>query len=240
MLDLKRYGIADKWPKLAKLQQEVASLERERDKAQGEVMATSNAIAAAKAKDTEAASIAVRAGKAIPSPKHEAQARAALEDAQRTWDAYAKAAEGARVDLATTTAKHRGEIRAAVIDALRENDQALAQHAREAARRYAFREDAQYDLKELTPPTPPDENAAAQRNSFELIGQFTTSNTPARGDVEGMLGYLAGLVSQYPEPEPTEPPPSKPKVSMPASGTAAKLAADVGVGTAGAGANDNA
>jgi len=172
----------------------------------------------------------------MPEPSHEWEAEAALANAQRKLAALTKAVEDTRVDLATTTAERRAEILASIIAALRENDRALAEHAREAARHYAFREDAQYDLKDLSPPPSPDENAPAQRNSFELIGQFTTSNTPARGDVEGMLGYLAGLVSQYPEPEPTEPPANKPKVSMPASGAA------VGVGTAGAGggANGNA
>jgi hypothetical protein len=36
MLDLAKYDIADKWPKLAKLQAEVRDLERAREKAQSE------------------------------------------------------------------------------------------------------------------------------------------------------------------------------------------------------------
>ena len=39
MLDLAKYGIADKWPRLAKLQGEIRDLELARAKAQGEVMA---------------------------------------------------------------------------------------------------------------------------------------------------------------------------------------------------------
>jgi chromosome segregation ATPase len=233
-MNLEKFGIAGRWPKVAQLQQELTSLEQRQGEADAAVVAARNAIPAAEAKDREADAKAIRAGEASKA-QYKAKAQAALEDAERTLAAYGKAIEDARVELAALVAAHRTELRSAVIDALRENDQALAQHAREAARRYAFREDAQYDLKELTPPTPPDENAPAQRNSFELLAHHTTNNTPNRGDVEGMLGYLAGLVSQYPEPEPTEPPPKAAKVSTPASG------ATVGVGGAGAGggANDN-
>ena len=99
MIDLSRYCIADKWPRLAKLQEEVANLEERRADVERGVMAARNAIPEARDKDAEDASQAIRAGKAIPQPKHEADAVAALEGAERTLTALARAVQGAQADL---------------------------------------------------------------------------------------------------------------------------------------------
>ena len=206
MIDLKRYGIADKWSKLAKLQQEVASLEERRVEAEREVMAARNAIPAARDRDAEAASQAIRAGKAMPRPKHEAEALAALEGAERTLTALAKAVQSAQADLNEYLAQHSGEIRAAVVEALRDKAHQLARHAREAAVLFGQIEDSRYDLKALAPPpAPPDENAPAQRLSTSVIAIGTARTTgPARGDIEAALGYLAGLEAQFAQPDSEE------------------------------------
>ena len=203
MIDLTRYGIADKWPKLAKLQREIADLEKRRGEAEGAVVAARNAIPAARDKDAEAASVAIRAGRDMPRPKHEADAVAALEDAERTLTALAKAVQSAQADLNNYLGQHREAIYGALVEAVRNSDAELAHHAREAARLYAFREDAHYDLKALAPPpAPPDENAPAQRLSTTVIGLKTTrSMGPDRGTIEQALGHLAGLGAQYAEPD---------------------------------------
>jgi len=225
-MNLEKFGIADKWPKVAQLQQELTSLEQRQGEADAAVVAARNAIPAAEAKDREADAKAIRAGEASKA-QYKAKAQAALEDAERTLAAYGKAIEDARVELATLVAAHRDELRAAMIDALRDNDQALAHHAREAARRYAFREDAQYDLKSVAPPPPPVDHNAPARDSFELIANLTTGSTePERGTVEQVLAHLASLESQYPEPSPTEPPPKAAKVSTPTSGAAVGVRAE--------------
>ena len=203
MIDLRKYDLESKWPKLTALMREVSDLERRRTEVEGQVMAARNAIPAARDKDAEAASVAIRSGKAMPQPKHEAEALAALEGAERTLTALAKAVQSAQADLNNYLGQHREAIHAALVEAARKSDERLAQHAREAARLYAFREDAQYDLKALAPPpAPPDENAPAQRLSTTVIGIKTMkSAAPNRGDVEQLLGYLATLEAPHTEPD---------------------------------------
>jgi hypothetical protein len=214
MLDLNRYGLADKWPKLRAMQEEIASLEYHKGKAEGEVAAAQGAISAAQERDAEAAAKAIRAGKDVPKATHEAKALGALEDAERTLAAYRKALADVESDLARFVAEHRDALRAAMVEALNENDRELAHHAREAARRYAFREDAKYDLKQFAPPlAPPDENAPAQRLSTTVIGVTTQrASGPNRGDVEAMLAYLASLGLAQPESGPVQPPSGTVKV----------------------------
>jgi hypothetical protein len=202
MRDLDRYGIADKWPKLTAMRQEVADLEARRGEAEAAVVAAREAIGTAQEQDAEAASKAIRAGKSVPDGKHERKVLAALEDAQRNLAAYARAATDAQADLARFTAKHRAEIRADILGALREKARRLNEHATEAAQLYATIADSQYDLKELTPAPPPDEPAGTGQNMVDIINVTRQSFGPNRGDVEGALSYLAGLVNQYQEPAP--------------------------------------
>jgi flagellar hook-length control protein FliK len=200
-LDLRKYGIADEWPRLAKLQAEIRDLELARAKAQSEVVAATNAIPVAQQRDAEADAKAIRAAKSGPRAQHAAKARATLEDAERTLSAYEKAAQDAQADLGTFIAKHRDALRAAIAGALNQNARELAHHARKAAELYGFLEDARYDVKRLAPPPPPpDENAPAQRLSTTVIGVTTQRAAgPNRGDVEQMLAYLASLAA--PEPQ---------------------------------------
>ena len=201
MLDLNKYGIAERWPRLRRLEEEVAELERRRGEAEGEVAAARNAIQAARERDAEAAGKAARAGKALPKPEHEARAQAALEDAERNLEAYQRAVVEAQGDLAAFIARHRAELHADTLSALRDKAQRLGELMREAAPLYATIADSRYDLKTLAPPTPPDENAPAVRNSFELIGVLSThGGGPNRGDVEQTFAHLASLEAQFVEP----------------------------------------
>ena len=200
MRDLERYGIADKWPKLNAMRQEIADLEARRGEAEAAVVAAREAIRAAQEQDAEAAAKAIRAGKSVPDAKHERKALAALEDAQRSLAAYTRAAADAQSDLARFTAKHRAEIRADILGALRDKAQRLNEHATEAAQLYATIADSQYDLKELTPPPPSEEPAGSGQNMVSIVSVTRQSFGPNRGDVEGALSYLAGLVNQCQEP----------------------------------------
>jgi hypothetical protein len=200
-LDLRKYGIADEFPRLAKLQAEIRDLELAREKAQSAVMAATNAIPVAQQRDAEAAAKAIRAGRNVPDAKHERRAASALEDTQRNLAAYTRAAGDAQADMGAFIAKHRASLRAAMVEAVNENAQQLAHHARKAAELYAFAEDSKYDLKQLAPPPPPvDENAPAQRLSTTVIGVTThRAAGPNRGDVEQMLTYLASLAPEEQE-----------------------------------------
>jgi hypothetical protein len=199
MRDLDRYGIAERWPKLNAMRQEIAELEARRGEAEAAVVAAREAIRAAQEQDTEAASKAIRGGKSVPDAKHERKALAALEDAQRNAAAYTRAAADAQTDLARFTAKHRAEIRADILGALRDKAQRLHEHATEAAQLYATIADSHYDLKDLTPPPASDEPAGTGQNMVSIISVTRQSFGPNRGDVEGALSYLASLVNQYQE-----------------------------------------
>jgi hypothetical protein len=133
MLDRKRYGLEDKWPKLAKLQQEVSDLEQRRLNAERAVMAARQAVEEGREEDDQYSAKVLRSGKDMPEPKHEMKAKARLQASERTLRAYGKALEGAQADLAAFTAQHAAEIRAGVVEALEEKARLLAQHAREAA-----------------------------------------------------------------------------------------------------------
>ena len=200
MRDLERYGIADKWPKLNAMRQEIAELEARRGEAEAAVFAAREAIRTAQERDAEAASKAIRAGKSVPDGKHERKALAALEDTQRSLAAYTRAAADAQSDLARFTAKHRAEIRADILGALRDKARRLNEHATEAAQLYATIADSHYDLKYLTPPPASEEPSGTGQNMVSIINVTRQSFGPNRGDVEGALSYLAGLVNQYQEP----------------------------------------
>jgi hypothetical protein len=199
MRDLERYGIADKWPKLNAMRQEIADLEARRGEAEAAVVAARDAIRAAQERDTEAASKAIRAGKSVPDAKHERKALAALEDAQRSLAAYTRAATDAQADLARFTAKHRAEIRADILGALRDKARRLNEHATEAAQLYATIADSHYDLKHLTPPPASEEPSGTGQNMVSIINITRQSFGPNRGEIEGALSYLASLVNQYQE-----------------------------------------
>ena len=168
MRDLNRYGIADRWPKLNAMRQEIADLEARRGEAEAAVFAAREAIRAAQEQDAEAAAKAIRAGKSVPDAKHERKALAALEDAQRNLAAYTRAATDAQADLARFTAKHRARIREDILGALRDKAQHLHEHATEAAQLYATIADSHYDLKDLTPPPASDEPAGTGQNMVSL------------------------------------------------------------------------
>ena len=53
MIDLRKYGLESKWPKLTALMREVSDLERRRTEVEGQVMAARNAIPAARDKDAD-------------------------------------------------------------------------------------------------------------------------------------------------------------------------------------------
>jgi hypothetical protein len=201
-MDLRKYGLEDKFPKLAKLQEEVQDLERCRGEAERDVMTARHAVEAAKEQDAEAAAKALRSGKAMPKASREEKAKAELEAAERTLSAYAKALEGAQSDLGHYMNARRAEIRASILDALHDKAAQLRVHATAAAQLYAAIEDSRYTLRDLAPPAVAEYSGEAQPLTVAIVGavQTTKSAGPARGDVEGILRYLATLEAQFAGP----------------------------------------
>lgn len=206
MIDLERYGLSDEWPALAKLQAEVADLERRRGEAEGRVQAARQALHDARDKDAQLAGAAIRAGRSVPEPKHAQKAQQQLEAAERVVLGYQRALESAQTDLAAFMAEHSEEIQRSVMQALRSDSQRLRELMSEAAPIFGRLMDSKYDLRALTPPTPPAEPSGPGRDTTDFGGVITRANAYAephqRGDVEAVLGYLASLEDRYPEPTP--------------------------------------
>ena len=110
MIDLGRYGIRDRFPRLVELGRVAGDLETARLQAEQEVASARQAVEVAREEDTAAAADALRAGKKLPSDlgKREARAASVLEASERTLAAYSRAAEAARQDVAAAFAEHRG------------------------------------------------------------------------------------------------------------------------------------
>ena len=201
---LAAYGLAAKYPKLAKLQTEVFTLEKRRIAAEADVERARNSIQQAKDRDAEAAAKALRSGKDMPKPQHEEEARAALEGAERTLAALTKATGDAAQELEAFKAKHRGALLADFTAARRENAEAMARLAPELSSRYG-RDFALADVvKKLTLPPEAVESFDAPRNTTTVIGVQTMQTVAGvpRGTIEQVLGHLGGLVREFEEPEP--------------------------------------
>jgi hypothetical protein len=206
MIDLNKYGVADRFPKLVRLERVASDLEAARLKTEREVAAARQAVEAAREEDTNAAADALRAGRKPPSDmgKREARARTALESAERTSAAYSRAVEAARHDVEAAYAECSGEIREAVVEARGEASRRISGHVRAMLPDYALVMDSRYDLRALTPPTPPPEADGPGRNTVDFGGVINTRNVYGepfeRGDVEAMLSYLAALEGRFAEP----------------------------------------
>ena len=201
---LAAYGLAAKYPKLAKLQTEVFTLEKRRIAAEADVERARNSIQQAKDRDAEAAARALRNSKDMPSPKHEAEAKAALEGAERTLAALTKATADAAQELEAAKAKHRAALLADFAAARRENAAEMARLAPELSSRYG-RDFALADIvAKMTPPPEAVEFWGPARNTTTVVGVQTMESVAGvpRGTVEAVLGHLGGLVREFEEPEP--------------------------------------
>jgi hypothetical protein len=198
------YGLAAKSPKLAKLQDEVFGLEKRRIAAEAAVTAARDFIPQARDRDAEAAARALRSGKDMPAPRHEGEARAALEDAERTLAALTKATADAAQELEAAKATHRASLLADFAAARRENAEAMARLAPELSSRYG-RDFALADIvAKMTPPPEAVEFWGPARNTTTVIGVQTMETVAGvpRGTVEQVLGHLGGLVREFEEPVP--------------------------------------
>jgi hypothetical protein len=194
-LPLGRLGLMEKWPKLGKLQDEVASLDKRRQEAESAVVAAKDAVPRAKELDATSVAKALRSGKAMPEAKAEAKAQAALDSAERTLAAFTKATADAAQDLEQFKAKHRDELLADLTASRRENASEMARLAPELSSRYARDFELADLIKKLAPPATPAESDLPARSTTTFIGvesMQTVAGVP-RGTVEQVLTHLASL-----------------------------------------------
>jgi hypothetical protein len=192
---LELLGLAKKWRKLARLQNEVADLQARYQEAQQEAHVLAGGIQAAREQDLEAEVRATRAGKEAPTPHHEREAKAKLEGAERNRDVLERAVASATQDLAAFKAKHAAELYADIVAARQSVAARLSEPALQLLRDFDLYMELGYVEKNHAPPPPPADELAPGGNSFTVLGQLTTQRTsgPERGTVESVLRYLASL-----------------------------------------------
>jgi hypothetical protein len=87
------------------------------------------------------------------------------------------------------------------MEALRSDSQRLRELMSEAAPIYGRLMDSRYDLRTLTPPTPPAEPSGPGRDTTDFGGIVSRANVYGephqRGDVEAVLRYLSSLEGRY-------------------------------------------
>ncbi len=202
-MPLAPYGLADRYPKLARLQDEVFGLEKRRIAAESAVTTARNSIEQAKDRDAEAAAKALRSGKDMPKPRHAEEAQAAREGAERALAALTKATADAAQELEAFKAKHRASLLADYMAARRENAAEMARLAPELSSRYG-QDFALADIvAKLTPPPEAVEFSGPARSTTSVIAGVQTLQSVAgvpRGTVEQVLSHLGALVNEFGEP----------------------------------------
>ena len=195
---LERFGLAEGYPKLTKLQREVAGLDARRLEAEIGLAALRQAVAAARESDSEAAGSALREGKDMPSfaARHEAEAQKEVEGAERTVEALEKATSAAAQDLAAEQSKHSAALARGLTRARSEAAQRVSEQASSLLADLTLFYDTTATAKKFAVNPPVDENAPA-RDIF-MVAQASRPQGPQRGDVEQILAYLAGLAASVP------------------------------------------
>ena len=193
-INLQSLNLQSKWPKLARIQDEVKSLEKRAREAETEVSRLRAELGPAREKDLDLEAKAVREGKDAPEAKHEPAVTKKLERAGRDRDVMARALEAARTDLGVFLQQHRAELFADVVEQRAQIARDAAEAARTALQAYGRYEDLFYTVKALQPPVVAvDNNAPAQRLTQTVIGIATTQSGPARGETEAALRHVIAL-----------------------------------------------
>lgn len=192
---LKALGLEKRWPRLARLQTEIAGLEKRNREAEVEVMRLRAEQGPARERDLDAEAKAIRAGKDSPEAKHEPEVRAKLERAERDSAVMSRALQAAREDLGHFLAKHKAPLYQDVLEERHKIAQEIADGARAALAAFSKHEDLAYLLKNLAPAAPRPENEPAQRLTTVVAGVGMVQRGPARGEVEGILQHLISLAS---------------------------------------------
>jgi hypothetical protein len=198
---LKSLGLERRWPKLDRIQNEIASLERNLSRAEGEAQQARAQLGAAHERDIAAEAKAYRAGKAAPEPVHEPQVRAELEAAERRVAVTQHALQAAREDLGGFLAVHQSALYQDALEARDRIGREAARAAQEAQRSYSRYEGLSRTLKGLAPPPsietgpPGSGDPPVMRTTNSFIGMVHTARQagPDRGRIEQVLGYLVSL-----------------------------------------------
>jgi Skp family chaperone for outer membrane proteins len=190
---LERFGLEERYPKLAALQREVHKLDARRIEAERDLVAHRQGVGQARQKDTEAAAKALRAGSDMPQAKHEVAANEKVREAERKLAALENATAAAAQDLTDEQRKHSGALLEDLTRARAAAAKRVAEQATTLLADYGLFLDSEDIGKRFAPPAPvPDENAPAQDTTF-VIHAPRAATGPQRGDVEAVLSHLSRL-----------------------------------------------
>src|SRR5215210_6982118 len=129
-INLHALGLAAKWPKLAKLQQDRAQFQQRHQKAAAQVGVLTAHISRARNADIDASSKAVRQGRKPPEPTHEPAAKRDLESAVRERAVLARTVQAVEEEYGEFLARHQAQLYADVARAREGVAAKLAEHAR--------------------------------------------------------------------------------------------------------------
>ncbi len=192
---LERFGLAEDYPKLAKLQREVRDLDARRLEAEHNLVALRQGVGVAQRKDAEAGAHAIRAGKDTPPPKHEAAARAQVEEGERRLAALSGAVSSAAEELTAAQREHSQDLAGDLDRARTEAARRVSEQAAKLLRDFGLFHDTADVAKRFAPPAPPPDENAPARNIFMVARGGMANTGPQRGDVETVLGHLVGFAS---------------------------------------------
>ncbi len=191
---LRALNLDARWPKLAKLQADLAEFQQRQQKAAAKVATLTAQLPQARGMDIAAEAKAARETKEPPEPIHEPKAQRELDRAVRDRDVSAQVVQGLHEELGAFMAEHQPAIFADVVGAQNKLAAEVAEHARAALGAYSRHEDLSYVVRKLRPAAPTPENLPVQRLTQVVAGiQTSRSSGPARGHVEEILSYLASL-----------------------------------------------
>ncbi len=192
LVPLRDLGLAARWPKLAKLQDELVGLEQHRQRAEEQASLLQNGLPSARERDLAAAAEAIRAGGDLPGSTHEESIVAELERARRDAVVYARAVSAAQSDIGALRAKYQEELFRDVAGERQKIAKRMSDAARIAASEYARYADLERLVTTLEPVAEVEETDQPARSVTHIL--FATGRQAhERGEIEGTLAYLAGL-----------------------------------------------
>ncbi len=193
-INLHALGLAARWPKLTRLQADRHDFRRRLEKSAQQVNTARAHVPRARSADVDEAAAAVRAGRRPPEPKREADAKLALDRAERDREILSGVCQRIEEEYGEFQAQHQSELFRDVLRSRHGIARELAEHARAAQASYGRWADLARAVRDLTPAEPFDENAPAQRLTTAFVGVHTTQPSGiSRGTVEQVLAYLADL-----------------------------------------------
>jgi hypothetical protein len=188
--------ILEKVPELRKLEETIASLEQEHQRAQAKVAALANKVSQAREHDLNAEAQALNRGHRVPAPR-EPKLREQLEATERDLEILLRRRALAEGERSRFVAENSERLAALLSGARAAEAAKVSAGANEVLQWLLDLFKAEDDLRSLQRlhPAPVEENTDGPQGHTVVFGPLTrvTTDGPRRGDLEGTLRYLVSL-----------------------------------------------